>query len=93
MMEAVDIKELTVENYEGSCLTFGDRQAGISHVYSPGNSRFYYHVYCVDRKSLTDIFSVEYEFLTDALETVNSEFAGWERQEYEAKSLCSTCKK
>ncbi len=82
---------LTPENYEGSFLSFQDRQAGVSHVFSPVGNKYYYHVYCIDRKTLVDLFSVEYEFLEDALATVNSEFGNWEMQDYETKSQCSTC--
>ena len=82
--------KLTEDNYSASYLEFSDRQAGVSVVYSPDDNRYYYNVYCVERKILKEIYSVEFEFLSDALELLNNEFNSWELANYE-KSKCSTC--
>ena len=82
--------KLTEENYAATYLEFQDRQAGVSVVYYEKDDRYYYNVYCVERKLLKEIYSVEHEFLSDALKLVNNEFYSWETATYE-KSKCSSC--
>ncbi len=83
---------LTPENYDHSFLNFGDRQAGVSLVFSPEDDRFYYNAYCLEAKLLKELFSVEYEFLEDALETINSEFGQWELKSHDKKKEgCGSC--
>ena len=93
LRQAILSGPLTTENYEDYCLFFGDRQAGISHVYCPDENSFLYCVYCVETKILKDLFSVECEYLEEALELVNEEFGSWELVAYNKKnkSSCSTC--
>jgi hypothetical protein len=82
---------LTEENFSHSYLRFGDRQAGIGLVYSPEDERFYYNVYCMEMKILRELFSVEYDYLDDALTSVNEEFGSWELLSFDQKSGCGTC--
>jgi hypothetical protein len=82
--------KLTEENYSSSYLEFRDRQAGVSEIYSPKANCYYYNVYCVEREILKEIYSAEFEFLSDALKLLNSEFHSWELKNYE-KSKCSSC--
>ncbi len=82
--------QLTAENYTSEFLTFEDRQAGISLVFCPDELRFFYNVYCLERTLLKEIFSVEFEFLEDALTTVNEEFGTWTLKSYDKKG-CGTC--
>ena len=82
--------KLTEENYSISYLEFRDRQAGVSLIYSPKSDSYLYNVYCVERKILKVIYSVEFDFLSDALKLLNEEFSTWELKNYE-KSKCSTC--
>lgn len=90
--EAVASKDLTAENYDHSFYNFGDRQAGVSLVFSPEENRFYYNAYCLEAKLLKEIFSVEHEFLEDALVTANAEFGQWELKSHEVKKEgCGTC--
>ncbi len=81
---------LTEENYDANYLRFNDRQAGVSLVYDLEEERFYYNVYCMDLVLTKELFSVECEFLTDALELVHQEFGTWELVSYEKKG-CSDC--
>jgi len=84
--------QLTQENYSSHFLRFQKRQAGISLIYSDKDSQFYYNAYCVETELLKELFSVEYEFLDDALKTINDEFSTWELIPYDKeKSSCSTC--
>ncbi|MBI2602905.1 MAG: hypothetical protein HYW48_07610 [Deltaproteobacteria bacterium] len=83
---------LNENNYASSYLSFGQRQAGVSLVFSPEEQKFFYNAYCVEAKLLKELFSVEYEFLEDALETINQEFGQWELVEFEAKKkTCGDC--
>lgn len=86
-------KNLTRDNYNHSFYSFGDRQAGISLVFSPEENRFFYNAYCLEAKLLKEIFSVEHEFLDDALETVNAEFGQWELKSHDVKKDdgCGSC--
>jgi len=83
---------LIEDNYDHHYLRFQDRQAGVSLTYCQEETRFYYNVYCIDLVSLKELFSVECEFLEDALELVHHEFGTWELVSYEKKKEgCSTC--
>ena len=83
---------LTTSNYESHYFNFMERQAGISLIYSPKNKIFTYNVYCMDKKTLKELYTVEVEFLTDALDLVNSEFSNWELLPFEEKKDgCSSC--
>ena len=84
--------KVTDENFEEKYLNFQDRQAGIGLVFCPDEQKFFYNVYCIELKLMKEIFSVEYEFLDDALTTLNGEFGQWELKSYEEKkSGCSSC--
>ena len=83
---------MTEENYSYSYYSFEDRQSGISLVYSPSKKSYLYNVYCLEQTLLKELFTVEYDFLEDALKTVNSEFGNWKLKTFEEKkSSCSSC--
>ena len=82
--------QLNEENYMAHYLRFNDRQAGIGLVYCPQEDRYAYNVYCIDFLLMKELFSVECEFLEDALELVQQEFGTWELVAYEKKN-CSDC--
>jgi hypothetical protein len=85
-------KTLTAENFQESYYQFGDRQAGISLVYSPERQCYTYNAYCVEITLLQELLAVEYDFLEDALATINSEFGQWELKSYDTKSSgCGDC--
>ena len=81
---------LTEENYQSSYLSFRDRQAGISLVYSPKTERFSYNAFCLEAKVLEELDSMEFDFLGEALAWVNAEYETWELKSYDEKG-CSTC--
>ncbi|MCB9229399.1 MAG: hypothetical protein H6618_07290 [Deltaproteobacteria bacterium] len=84
--------KLNPQNYEYSILTFQERQAGVSVVYDPDEQRYYYNAYCVETRQLIELFTTEYRFLDDALETVNAEFGTWDLVSLEQKNTgCGQC--
>ena len=82
---------ITKMNYQEKYYRFNDRQAGISHVFCDETQRFFYNVFCIDMKLLKELFSVEHDFLEDALSTLNAEFGSWELQSFAVKSGCGSC--
>ncbi|MBC61073.1 MAG: hypothetical protein CMP11_01345 [Zetaproteobacteria bacterium] len=87
-------KLITEDNYINSYLRHNTRQAGISLVYSPNEERYYYNVYCIEMDLLKELMSVEVEYLSEAIDLINSEFGTWELKDYEKQEKsCSTCKK
>ena len=85
-------EQLNQENYTSHFYSFQDRQAGVGLVFSPEENRYFYNAYCVERTLLTELFSVEHEFLDDALASINDEFGQWELKAFEKKKEgCGTC--
>lgn len=82
---------LNEENFEYSVLTFRERQAGISVIYDPDEDSYSYNAYCIETKLLEELFTCEYQFLADALETINQEFGTWELVDLSAKKGCGSC--
>ena len=83
--------QLTEENYDYTILQFRDRQAGVSVIYDPETDVYSYNAYCLETKLLKELFTCEYEFLDEALATINSEFASWEKVDLSAKKGCGSC--
>lgn len=83
--------KLTEDNFSHSILQFRDRQAGVSCIYDPESESYTYNAYCLETQLLQELFSCEYEFLADAIETVNEEFGQWELVDLSAKSGCGSC--
>lgn len=84
--------KLTSENYAEKYLRFQDRQAGVSLVYDAEENQYYYNAYCVEAKIVKELFSVEYSFLDEALETINDEFGTWELASFDEKGGgCGNC--
>ena len=65
---------LTLNNWHSSYLRFQDRQAGVSLVYCPNQDRFVYNAYCIETKIFKELFTVEFEFVNDAIACINEEF-------------------
>jgi hypothetical protein len=84
-------QKLTEENFLYSYFNFNDRQAGVSIVFSPKEERYFYNSYCLEVELLKEVFSVESEFLSEALELINNEFGGWELVSTKEKTGCSNC--
>jgi hypothetical protein len=83
---------LTDQNYLEKILRFEDRQAGVSVIFDPHTERFSYNAYCLETQVMKELFSVEHDYLDDALELINSEFGAWELVDLSAKnSGCGSC--
>lgn len=83
--------KLTEENFSHSILKFRDRQAGVSSIYDPESERYTYNAYCIESQLLKELFTCEYEFLSDAVTAINEEFGQWELVDLSAKSGCGSC--
>ena len=83
--------KITEENFSHSILQFRDRQAGVSSVYDPSTETYTYNAYCIESQLLTELFTCEYEFLTDAVAAINDEFGQWELVDLSAKKGCGSC--
>lgn len=84
-------RPLTEENYDHTVLVFRDRQAGVSEIYDPETARYSYNAYCLEKKLVKELFSCEYEFLSDALERVNEEFGTWQPESFDEEKGCGSC--
>ncbi len=91
MNETSPNAKLSEDNYLFSVLVFRDRQAGISEVFDPDSGRYSYNAYCLEKKLMKELYSCEYDFLTDALQRVNEEFGTWVLESFEQKKGCSSC--
>ena len=83
--------KLNQENFDHTILVFRERQAGVGLVYDPDQNRFTYNAYCVETKLMKELFSIEFDFLEDALARINDEFGNWEKTDLSAKSGCGSC--
>ena len=90
MEEALD-PQIDADNFQTHYLRFRDRQAGISLIYEASQNSYRYNVYCLETKLLKEIFSLEFDFLDDAIISLNQEFGTWELVAYEQKSGCGSC--
>jgi hypothetical protein len=82
--------KITSTNYLEKALVFRDRQAGVSEVFDPISNKFKYNAYCLEKMLLKELFTVEYDFLDDALQRINEEFGSWDLEDF-AKSGCGNC--
>ena len=67
---STEANTITEDNYSYSYYNFEDRQSGISLVYSPSKKSYLYNVYCIEQTLLKELFTVEYDFLEDAINNV-----------------------
>lgn len=71
---------------------FEDRQAGVSLIFNPDENNFTYNAYCLETHLMKELFTVEQEFLEDALDLINAEFGSWQLVEVSGKSSgCGSC--
>jgi hypothetical protein len=84
-------RQLTEENYSHTVLVFRDRQAGVSEIFDPESQTFTYNAYCLEKKLLEELFTCEYDFLTDALDAINEEFGTWKAETFDEKKGCGSC--
>jgi hypothetical protein len=86
------LAKITEDNVQEKAFRFRDRQAGVSLIYDPLRSAYSYNAYCLETKIMKELFSVEFEFLEEALELINDEFGSWELVDLGEKSSgCSSC--
>lgn len=85
--------KLTEENFQSHFLRFEKRQAGVGLVFCPELEKYTYNVYCIENELLKELFSVEHDFLDDALALINDEFSTWELVSYDdnKKTGCGSC--
>lgn len=86
----LEARKLNEDNYSHTVLVFRDRQAGISEVYDPDDDRFTYNAYCIEKKLVKELFTREYDFLSDALDAINEEFGTWDAESFDKKG-CGSC--
>lgn len=86
-------KNLSEENYENKAFRFRDRQAGVSEIYDPERKLYTYNAYCLEITLLKELFSVEFDYLEDALNLVNEEFGTWDLKDIfpEQGGGCGDC--
>ena len=85
-------EQLNDDNYLQKAYQFRDRQAGVSLIYDPDDQVFTYNAYCLETKVMKELFTVEQEFLEDAIELINAEFGSWELVDLTGKSSgCGSC--
>ena len=82
--------KLTEENYLTKVFQFRDRQAGVSEIYDPTTETYTYNAYCLEKKLMKELFTVEHDFLTDAIDLINDEFGTWELVDLN-DSGCGSC--
>lgn len=82
--------KINEENYLDSVLVFRDRQAGIAEVYDPFLRSFKYNAYCLEKKLLKELYSFEFDFLSDAILKINEEFGSWTIESFDQKG-CGNC--
>ncbi len=83
---------LNTDNYLESVYRFNDRQAGISLIYDPERELYTYNAYCLETKIMKELFTVEYDYLEEALELINQEFGSWELVDLNPKTTgCGSC--
>ena len=88
----MEVEKLTSENFTTTYLQFQRRQAGVNLVYCPDEERYFYNAYCLEIDLLKELVSVEYEFLEDAINMINLDFATWELKAFETKKKeCGSC--
>lgn len=84
-------EKLTTENFNEYTLRFRDRQAGVGLIYNHEKDSYSYNAYCLETELLKELFTQEFDYLTDALSLINSEFGTWELKPLVPSSNCSSC--
>ncbi len=85
-------EQLDDQNFMEKVYRFQDRQAGVSLIYDPDDNIFTYNAYCLETHIMKELFTVEQEYLEDALDLINAEFGSWELVDLSEKSSgCGSC--
>ncbi len=84
--------QLSFDNFMQSVFRFQDRQAGVSLIFDPNSKTYSYNAYCLETKIMKELFTVECDYLDEALALINDEFGGWELVDLsQSQSSCGTC--
>lgn len=70
--------KLDSENFLQKVFRFRDREAGVSLIYDPHRDCYTYNAYCLETKLMKELFTVEHDFLEDAINLINDEFGSWD---------------
>ncbi|WP_141731056.1 tyrosine-protein phosphatase [Oligoflexus tunisiensis] len=85
-------EQLNDLNFMEKVYRFEDRQAGVSLIYDPDDNIYTYNAYCLETHIMKELFTVEQEYLDDALDLINAEFGSWELVDLSGKSSgCGSC--
>lgn len=85
-------EQLNDQNFMEKVYRFQDRQAGVSLIFDPDDNIFTYNAYCLETHLMKELFTVEQEYLEDAIDLINAEFGSWELVELAKKSSgCGSC--
>jgi len=85
-------EQLNDQNFMEKVYRFQDRQAGVSLIFDPDDNVFTYNAYCLETHLMKELFTVEQEYLEDALDLINAEFGSWKLVELAEKSSgCGSC--
>ncbi len=88
----MNLGQLTEDNYLDKAFQFRDRQAGVSLIFDPQSERYIYNSYCLETKIMKELYTVEYDYLVDALKHINDEFGSWELVDVHTQSSgCGSC--
>ena len=84
---------LNTDNFLEKAFRFRNRQAGVSLIYDPISQKYTYNAYCLEIEIMKELFTVEHDFLEDAISLINSEFGTWELKEIakQKKKGCGSC--
>ena len=83
--------KLTEENFLDTVLTFQDRQAGVSLIYDGESEKYSYNAYCLELKLMKELFSCEFDYLSDALACIDQEFGTWHLSKLGDEKGCGSC--
>lgn len=84
-------EQLSEENYQDKVFEFRDRQAGVSVIFDPQSDSYTYNAYCLEKKLMKELFTVEHDYLQDAIDLINDEFGTWDLVDLGEKSGCGSC--
>ncbi len=88
----MSLSRLDSDNYLEKAFRFRDRQAGVSVIFNPEGESFTYNAYCLETKIMKELFTVEFDYLDDALQLMNDECGSWELIDLgEQSNGCGSC--
>lgn len=86
--------KLDEENFLHKVFRFRDREAGVSLIYDPSRQCYTYNAYCLETKLMKELYTVEHDFLEDAIDLINEEFGSWDLIDFSTdggNTGCGSC--